>query len=93
MKYQAIAIGQPFIWLCFRTYVQHWKTNCLECHFYQLILSEMTKQLLKKLKQKDGKLAVKNEQVFTPYFINKTLESGIKVGIMGITTPDTQWTS
>ncbi|QQH23627.1 hypothetical protein HYE24_00955 [Mycoplasmopsis bovis] len=49
--------------------------------------------MLKKLKQKDGKLAVKNEQVFTPYFINKTLESGIKVGIMGITTPDTQWTS
>ncbi len=33
-------------------------------------------------KQKDGKLAVKNEQLFTQYII-KTLELGIKVGNYG----------
>ncbi|PZW01604.1 5'-nucleotidase C-terminal domain-containing protein [Metamycoplasma auris] len=44
------------------------------------------------IKTKDGKLAIENERVFTPYII-KELPSGIKVAIMGITTPDTQWTS
>ncbi len=68
------------------------KNKLLECHFYQPNIVWNDKAVAEKVKTKDGKLAVKNEQVFTPYII-KTLESGIKVGIMGITTPDTQWTS
>nr|WP_307909357.1 hypothetical protein [Mycoplasmopsis bovis] len=33
MKYQAVAIGNHWIWLWFRTYVQHWKTNCWNAIF------------------------------------------------------------
>ncbi|WP_029513800.1 bifunctional metallophosphatase/5'-nucleotidase [Mycoplasmopsis primatum] len=45
-----------------------------------------------KVKTLAGKDAIEGERVFEPYII-KELDSGIKVGIMGITTPDTQWTS
>ncbi|PYF42636.1 2',3'-cyclic-nucleotide 2'-phosphodiesterase (5'-nucleotidase family) [Metamycoplasma alkalescens] len=44
------------------------------------------------VKTKDGKTPKVGEKVFTPYII-KTLKSGLKVGIMGITTPDTKFTS
>ncbi|VEU60466.1 Trifunctional nucleotide phosphoesterase protein YfkN precursor [Mycoplasmopsis bovigenitalium] len=50
------------------------------------------KAVTDKVKDIDGKDAVADELVFKPYII-KELASGIKVGIMGITTPDTAWTS
>nr|WP_307907003.1 hypothetical protein [Mycoplasmopsis bovis]QQH18755.1 hypothetical protein HYE49_00940 [Mycoplasmopsis bovis] len=64
MKYQAVAIGNHLFDYVLEHMFNIERTNCLKCHFYHLILSEMTKHLLKNLKAKDGKLAVKNEQVF-----------------------------
>ncbi|WP_027334227.1 bifunctional metallophosphatase/5'-nucleotidase [Mycoplasma elephantis] len=45
-----------------------------------------------KVKTYDNKDAKEGERVFKPYII-KELESGLKIGIIGITTPDTKFTS
>nr|WP_307928205.1 hypothetical protein [Mycoplasmopsis bovis] len=91
MKYQAVAIGNHE----FDYGLEHMfniEKQTAGMPFLSANIVWNDKAVAEKVKTKDGKLAVKNEQVFTPYII-KTLESGIKVGIMGITTPDTQWTS
>ncbi len=91
MKYQAVAIGNHE----FDYGLEHMfniEKQTAGMPFLSANIVWNDKAVAEKVKTKDGKLAVKNENVFTPYII-KTLESGIKVGIMGITTPDTQWTS
>lgn len=45
-----------------------------------------------KVKNSEGQEVKQNDYVFKPYII-KTLATGVKVGILGITTPDTKFTS
>ncbi|MCE6057321.1 5'-nucleotidase C-terminal domain-containing protein [Mycoplasmopsis agalactiae] len=91
MNYQAVAIGNhEFDYGLEHMFNIERETAGMPFLSANIVWNE--KAVSEKIKTKDGKLAVKDEKVFTPYII-KTLDSGIKVGIMGITTPDTQWTS
>ncbi|ENY68833.1 5'Nucleotidase, predicted lipoprotein [Metamycoplasma auris 15026] len=91
MKYNAVAIGNhEFDYGLDHMFKIEKETEGMPFLSANIVWNK--KAVTDQVKDKNGKLAIEGQKVFSPYII-KELPSGLKVAIMGITTPDTQWTS